>query len=208
MLTLTLRFAIYFGGVGNGMMALVLLPGRADTLAFGVLAALAMKDDRIDWARLMPILRVIPIAGLIAAGGMRLYGEQLFGLLAPFTVSAGCAAFLLCIVNGAPEAQRFHSRKLQFVGNNGYCLYLTHLPVLGLMHGLILGTRPDLATPAQWLVTIATLPVCLLVGWGMTRLIEEPLTRYGRTWRWSKESRAPVQSLRWPGSGWRSQSSM
>ena len=57
------------------------------------------------------------------------------------------------------------------------------------MHGVILGTRPDLVTPAQWLVTVAALPVCVLVGWGMTRLIEEPLTRYGRTWRWSPEVR-------------------
>ena len=66
------------------------------------------------------------------------------------------------------------------------------------MHGVILGTRPDLATPAQWLVTVAALPVCVLVGWGMTRLIEEPLTRYGRTWRWSAEVRGPAWRPPWP----------
>ncbi len=57
------------------------------------------------------------------------------------------------------------------------------------MHGLILGGQPDLATSPQWLVTVAALPVCVLAGWGMTRLIEEPLTRYGRTWRWGAQPR-------------------
>jgi len=52
------------------------------------------------------------------------------------------------------------------------------------MHGLILGSRPDLEHPAQWLVTLAALPVATLAGWGMTRLVEAPLTAYGRNWRW------------------------
>ena len=73
-----------------------------------------------------------------------------------------------------------------FFGDNGYCLYLTHLPILGLAHGLVLGTAPDLATPAQWAVTLAAIPVCVAVGWGMTKLLEEPLSRYGRNaWRWA-----------------------
>jgi peptidoglycan/LPS O-acetylase OafA/YrhL len=91
---------------------------------------------------------------------------------------------MLCIVLGTPEARLYHSKVLQFLGNNGYCLYLTHLPILGLMHGLILGSKPGLITLEQWLVTFAALPIAVLVGWGMTKLIEEPLTRYGRTWRW------------------------
>jgi peptidoglycan/LPS O-acetylase OafA/YrhL len=66
--------------------------------------------------------------------------------------------------------------------------------VLGLMHGLILGTKPDVATPSQWLVTVAALPVCTLVGWGMTRLIEEPITAYGRSWRWSPELRSKCEN--------------
>jgi peptidoglycan/LPS O-acetylase OafA/YrhL len=61
--------------------------------------------------------------------------------------SIGCAAYLLCIVLGAPEARRFESKVLQFFGNNGYCLYLTHLPILGLAHHLFLRSEPDLATP-------------------------------------------------------------
>jgi peptidoglycan/LPS O-acetylase OafA/YrhL len=116
-------------------------------------------------------------------------GDESFGAFSPLLVSIGCAAYLLCIVFGAQEARRFKSKILQFFGNNGYCLYLTHLPILGLAHRLILGAEPDLATPAQWLVTLAALPVCVLVGWGMTKPIEEPLTGYGRNWRWSAQFR-------------------
>ena len=189
-LTVGLRGLLYYSALGNETAALVLLPGRADTLALGLLAALAVKAPGIAWARLMPWLRGAPIVCLVATSLIKLSSDALFGVFAPLLVGAGCAAFLLCIVHGAPEAKRFESKALRFVGNNGYCLYLTHLPVLGLMHGLILGTRPDLVTPAQWLVTFAALPVCGIIGWGMTKLIEEPLTRYGRGWRWSTQPRA------------------
>ncbi|MGA7530875.1 MAG: hypothetical protein WBW27_03170, partial [Pseudolabrys sp.] len=67
--------------------------------------------------------------------------------------------------------------------------YLTHLPVLGLMHGLLLGSRPDIGTPAQWAVTFAAVPVCVAVSWLLTVVIEKPLTNYGRTWAWSGRSR-------------------
>ena len=87
------------------------------------------------------------------------------------------------------------SRFLRFFGNNSYCIYLCHLPVLGLLHGLILHGRPGLASPEQWAVTIIAAPVCVLVGVSMTKLIEEPLTRWGRSWKWSKTGRASGPSL-------------
>lgn len=184
-----LRVAVYAGGIGNEFLALALLPGRMDELALGVLAALALQRPGMPWSRLMLTLRMVPVIGLTVACLLYLSGPLPFGVFGPLVVGVGCACYLLGIVLGAPEAKRFHSRTLQFFGNNGYCLYLTHLPILGLMHGLILGTRPDLATPAQWVVTIASLAPCVLVGWGMTKLIEEPLARYGRSWRWSAQSR-------------------
>lgn len=182
-----LRIAVYDFGLSNEMAALALLPGRADILVCGLLSAIAVKNRRIAWGRLLPWLRVAPVVALAASFGLHLIGLAQFEIWNPLLIGMGSAAFLLSVVLGAPEARRFNSAKLQFFGNNGYCLYLTHLPVLGLMHGLILGTRPDLVTLDQWLVTIAALPVCVLAGWGLTKLVEEPLTRYGRTWRWSEE---------------------
>jgi peptidoglycan/LPS O-acetylase OafA/YrhL len=188
-----LRAAIHRFDIVPGMAALVLLPTRADILVCGILAAVVFKTRNVPWQQLQMALRVTPIIMLVSTLGLKLLDNGSFDTLGPLLVAIGCAAFILTIVLGAPEAKRFHSRILRFFGNNGYCLYLSHVPVLGLMHGLILGTKPDLATPSQWLVTIAALPVCTLVGWGMTKLIEEPITAYGRSWRWSPELRlAPI----------------
>jgi peptidoglycan/LPS O-acetylase OafA/YrhL len=179
------RALVYFGGVGNEMAALALLPSRADVIVWGLLAAIALRNTAIDWSRHILLLRVTPILALLAAILLRALSLPLFGVFGPSVVGLGCAAFILCLVLGTPEARRFRSASLRFFGDNAYCLYLTHLAVLGLMHGLILGSAPDLASPAQWLTTLAALPVCVLVGWGMTRAIEAPLTRYGAGWRWS-----------------------
>jgi peptidoglycan/LPS O-acetylase OafA/YrhL len=190
------RAMVYLGGVGNEMVALALLPSRADIIVWGMLAAIAFRKQTIDWARYTLILRLTPIIALAAAVLLRTASAPLFGVLGPTVVGLGCAAFILCLVLGTPEAQRFRSAGLRFFGDNAYCLYLTHLTVLGLMHGLLLGTRPDLARPVQWLVTLAALPVCVLVGWGMTQAIEAPLTRYGGGWRWSVGVRpTPVRAV-------------
>ena len=186
-----LRAAIVWFGVLPEMAGLVLLPCRADVLLAGVLAAIAYRSGSVPWQRLQLPLRLTPIAMLAGTTGLRLLDNGSFEAFGPLLLAIGCAAFLLTIVIGAPEARRFHSPVLRFFGNNGYCLYLTHLPVLGLMHGVILGAKPDIATPSQWLVTLAALPVCTLVGWAMTRLIEEPITAYGRSWRWSAARRQP-----------------
>jgi peptidoglycan/LPS O-acetylase OafA/YrhL len=187
--TVLLRAAIYRFDILPDLAALLLLPGRADILVCGILAAIAFGTAGVPWQRLQLPLRVTPIVMLAATFGLKLLDNGSFDTLGPMLVAIGCAVFILTIVLGAPEAKRYHSPVLRFFGNNGYCLYLSHVPVLGLMHGLILGTRPDVATPSQWLVTIAALPVCTLVGWGMTKLIEEPITAYGRSWRWSPELR-------------------
>jgi peptidoglycan/LPS O-acetylase OafA/YrhL len=191
---LCLRLAIYYFGFLNEMAALVLLPMRADIIVCGLLAAVAVKSEGISWTRWIPVLRVAPVAALLAITLLHLVSLQLFYTLSPLLISVGGTAYLLCIFHGTPEAHRFKSKTLQFFGNNGYCLYLTHLPVLGIMHGVILGSPPDLATLSQWLVTLAALPVCVLVGWGMTKLIEEPLTAYGRSWRWATKERRPFRA--------------
>jgi peptidoglycan/LPS O-acetylase OafA/YrhL len=185
-----LRTAIYRFDILPDMAALVLLPMRADILVCGILAAVAFRTRGVPWELIQLPLRVTPIIMLVGALGLKLLDNGSFEAVGPLLVAIGCAVFILTIVLGAPEAKRFSSPVLRFFGNNGYCLYLTHLPVLGLMHGLILGTKPDVATPSQWLVTLAALPVCTFVGWGMTRLIEEPITAYGRSWRWSPEMRS------------------
>lgn len=178
-------------GVLEGWISLaplVLLPTSADVLSIGLLLAVLVKEDAIDWARWSLHLRVAPILCLLlTAVAQRVDGGGLgpcFQIFGPFLVSLAGAFFILMLVKGAPEARRFRSRVLRFFGDISYSVYMTHLVVLSLMHGLILDGLPDMATPAQVLVTLAALPVAIAAGWALTRLLEQPITNWGRSFRW------------------------
>jgi len=185
-----IRFTIHTLYPDSPMAALVLLPSRADLLCLGILAAVAMTSWNVDWPRFDFALRLTPILALVSILGLKAVDGPVAEALIPLAMAVCCTSFLLALVRDAPEAKRFKGPLLRFFGNNSYCIYLTHIPVLGLMHGLILGQKPALQTPAQWAVSLAALPICVLVGWGMTKLVEEPLTRYGRSWRWSDARRS------------------
>ena len=175
-----------------GLIGLVLLPTRADVLTAGLLAAVAIKTEAMPWQRIDYWLRLAPIVLLVMAALLRLSdgaGGHGFAMFGPTLVSTACAVFLLSLVRGAPETKRFHSPFLGFFNTTSYAVYLTHLPVLGLMHGILLGSRPDIDTPAQWAVTFASLPVCVAVSWLLTVIVEKPLTNYGRSWAWSGRPR-------------------
>ena len=170
------------------MIATVLLPSRADVLICGLLAAVAIKHEAMAWHRIMGALRIAPIVLLLAIAGLKLLdGTRAipFSIAGPTLTGLACAAFLLTLVCDAPEAARFRSRILCFFSQISYAVYLIHLPVLGLTHGLLLHAKPDIGTGAQWAATIGALPACVIVAWALTRLVEQPLTSYGRTWAWS-----------------------
>lgn len=189
LLAVALRLAVFGFGFGSPMIAMVMLPFRADLLLCGILAALAYTTPGIRWERWLPALRTAPLASLLAVIGLQQVSDAAFQIWNPFVLGIGCSCLILAIVLDAPEAARFKSRALRFCGDTSYAVYLVHLPLLGLAHGLLLGSKPDLATPAQWLVSLGMLPVVILVGWLLTRFVEEPFMRYGRTWRWSSERR-------------------
>ena len=184
-----LRIAVFHYDMAPHMWALVFLPFRADLLIFGLLAALVLQAGSIKWDRYLLWVRLTPLVALLATSVTRLMSDALYQTCGPLFMGIGIASFILVLVLGAPEAERFKSRLLQQIGDNTYSLYLVHMPILGLMHGLILGTRPDVETGAQWAVTIASLPVTAIVAYLMTRYIEMPLTAYGRNWRWSSQKR-------------------
>lgn len=195
LVAIVLRAALAGAGPSAEYASLVLLPARADILVLGLLGAVAVVRGGVDWARWMIWLRVSPLVALVATFALRMLSPALFPVFSPTLVAIGCAGYLLAIVHGAPEAKVYHAPVLRFLGTNSYCIYLTHMPVLGLMHGGLLGAAPDLATPVQGLVSVAALPVALVVGWGLTKLVEEPAMHYGRRWRWSDRlvSRQPAR---------------
>jgi peptidoglycan/LPS O-acetylase OafA/YrhL len=191
------RGLVFTTGVAP-IWGLVILPTRADVLVIGVIAAIVFKDRTIDLSRFDLMLRCAPVVLLFSTVALTLIDpveRRLFNIFGPLLVSVGFACLLLAMVRGAPEAKRFESRFLCFFGHISYCVYLTHLMVLGLMHGLILRAKPALGSVDQWLVTLAALFVAVGVGWALTTIVEAPLTAYGRSWKWSakKTIHGPLQ---------------
>jgi len=180
-----LRAGLSGGGPRAEFASLVMLPARADILVVGLLAALIVVGKRWEHERWLIGLRLAPLVALVSILALKMLAPDLIPLLAPTVIAIGCAGYLLAIVRGAPEAAVHHLPALRFLGANSYCIYLVHMPVLGLMHGILLNATPDIATLAQGLVSLAAIPIALLIGWGMTKLVEEPAMALARRWRWS-----------------------
>jgi peptidoglycan/LPS O-acetylase OafA/YrhL len=191
------RAVILVCAPGWWMTTLVFLPTRADVLVCGVVGALALSTLAARGKRFDLPLRIAAPVLLVFTFTLKAFdGGQghVFDVIGPFTTSLGCTAFLLALVRNAPEAARFRSPILCFFGTTSYAVYLTHMPVLGLMHGLFFSAKPDIATSAQWGVTIAALPVCVALSWLLTQLVEAPISAYGRRWRWDERARAQGNS--------------
>ncbi len=173
----------------GGLHHLVLLPARMDTIAIGILAAVMWKRGLLDWARHGRALRVAPIGAAVLIAALKHAGDAgvLFNLFAGPVAALGCAGFLLALVMGAPEAARYHAPFLRFFSRTSYSIYLTHVMILCLMHGLLLNAKPALHTGVQWVVTLAALPLAVGAGYLLTRIFEEPLTAWGRSFKWSAD---------------------
>ncbi len=190
--SLGFRILVFHFELWSPLTGRVLLLSVADTLIAGLIAAALIKTDGIGWERYDVALRVTPLVALLAAGLCQAAGGAAwFATFGTTFLAIGMAAFILGLVRGVPEARRFESPVLSFFGHMSYCIYLTHLAVLGLMHGVLLGARPDLASWEQFGVSLLTLPVAVGVAWVLYKIAEEPGLNYGRRWTWSKALRQP-----------------
>ncbi len=175
----------------SNLAAQVMLISNGDVLVAGIIAAVALKTWKLDWARYDQFLRVAPVVLLTATMALAMItgsASPIFQTLAQTMVAAAFSLMIMSLVRGSPEAPRYENKVLRFFGNISYAVYLTHLATLGILHNLILGTAPDIATPAQIAVTTLALPVTVLTSWILTKIVEEPITSYGRSFKWSKET--------------------
>ena len=178
---------------GANLLAVrTLLPERMDALLLGALAAYAWRTPKY-WAWLTRNnrfnLNAIALAA-IAALPVLVLGQSLTGFdfvdVLGWTDGSVCfTAIILLIVDGSPEGRHLRAPFLCSLGTISYCLYLIHQPVSGILHGLILGTRPDSQTPAQ--IAVMLLSFALSVGLATLswRFFERPFLGLGRRWRYA-----------------------
>jgi peptidoglycan/LPS O-acetylase OafA/YrhL len=145
-----------------------------DLLLAGVLAAAITR--RIDVARYLPQLRAaLPVAMVLLIGAVGVSPYRFFIIFSPTLESIGIACFILGIAHGAPEGVRYRSAVLQYFGRISYTLYLVHQPVSGVLHGLILGNRPDIQGTAEIAVTLLSAVVSIGIAAVSWSCLEAPI---------------------------------
>lgn len=184
----------------SGALAVEYLPlawARADSLAVGLIAACLSREYENWCARysrtlltsvLVILVLVILLAYFYPDATLPTYGHTL--------ISIAAAAFLIAIVNGIVEAQRLDKAWLRNIGNMSFAIYLTHMPILWLAHGIVLDEKPSLLTISGFGVTLFALPLTGMVSWVLTKVVEEPITAVGRRFRWKYNDVDPKSQTR------------
>jgi peptidoglycan/LPS O-acetylase OafA/YrhL len=171
----------------------VLTHCRVDAIVLGVLCAWAVRQPAVR-ARLRP--RALGAAAL--ALGALLVAAQLVDVGRAFPVAAysvaallyACVLLLVVVAEGGPVARLLRAAPLQRVGLLAYGLYLLHQPVNGLLHALVLGEAPGLATPAAAALTACALAVTFALAELSWRFVERPLVAMGQRLRYGAAPRA------------------
>lgn len=156
--------------------SLTLLPGRMDLLLGGVLLAHAWQ--RFDLSGHVRLFRVIPLAAILAIMAVALISrDHLFPVLNPTLLSIGFASFILAVLLGAPEGDRYRSPVLVYFGQISYALYLMHQPVSGILHGVLLDSEPDIGSVPQFAVTVLAFAVSVGLAAASWKWLEAPILK-------------------------------
>jgi peptidoglycan/LPS O-acetylase OafA/YrhL len=176
----------------------VLLPSRADALGFGVLIAVACRDQA-TWTWLVHHRRRIQGAFVLLGCGVGIMSATPDGVLVlGLTWIAAFYASLLMLVIVEPtrvESSLFSSYPLVKLGTLAYAVYLFHQGTNALVHFAVLGTKPGVASWPSLAVTLLSLTVVLSLAGVSWRLVEEPLLRRAHS-RYRYTTGLPAQADR------------
>jgi peptidoglycan/LPS O-acetylase OafA/YrhL len=181
-------FRYFHGGLLNGALA-----WRADTLAFGMLAAIAWRTPAFREALIRSRRRLQWVVAVLAAGILLLLKSLIVLPLPLVTVSFGyswIAAFftglLLLVISQSRgwAAGVMRVSWLRFLGTISYCLYLVHMPINQFSHLLLLHrSRPAIEDWKGVAVTILAAALSLVVARLSWIYIESPLIRRGHAFQ-------------------------
>ena len=178
----------------QNMGAEMFLPCRWDALLLGMLAALAQRHSVSEVARCTPVLQATALLCIFVTTMLLILSSFLFVVVGLTTISVFFAIFILLIVNGAEEGKRFRAGWLRYFGKISYCLYLILQPVTNAMHGLILGSPPDIGAAQQVAVTFAALAVSIVFASLSWAYFEGPLLSLGKRWHYHAAPAAAAAS--------------
>jgi peptidoglycan/LPS O-acetylase OafA/YrhL len=181
----------------------VLLPCRADALLLGTLCACLVREPRwfsiLDrnrsWLCVLFVILLLGMGGLTAfVRGPEISVFNSFEMMTfGFTWIALFYACLLLMVATAKTgalARVLRSRLLRHFGLIAYGMFLMHMAVDSLAHGLLLGKSCDIRGPIDIVVTALAFLVTWLLAVLSWRLLEQPIIRWGHSFRYTREGEA------------------
>ncbi len=180
--------------------AYVLVICRADSLLLGVLAALAVRNERAlaiftgrKW-----LLRGMASAGFVfvaASTAKQLEMTSNANCTVGYSANAVLYASVLLIAVTAPAsiiARLFRLRALRWLGTIAYCLYLVHLDIQALVYRLFGYARPRLSAAHDLLPLAAALAASLLVSHLSWKYFESAMVGVGHRFTYKRSVDLPV----------------
>ena len=178
----------------------VLLPCRADALLMGVLCAYLVRSERPrrwlekNQGRLYPAL-IILLAG---TGYLTAYANSVwtsFELV--FLGYSWLALFYACLLLIVITAKNglivsvMRLPPLRYLGLIAYGVFLMHMTINELAHGLLLGQEPHITGLADVSVTIVALGATLGLAALSWHFFEKPIIRWGHTFSYIHKNTEP-----------------
>ena len=168
-----------------------LLPCRWDTLFWGAIAAMIWRDEKLKSIVLKDngkLLKVV-LVGAIWIVPVLLFSKKFTDVPLRMSVGLtviglGSASYILLVVSKNVSGKLLLTKPLRFFGSISYGMYLVHQPILVFLHGFILGTRPDVETLPQILVTLTGIPISVGIAWLSWTYFESKIVRYGHRFKY------------------------
>jgi len=192
MLLIGIGFAILMRIMLPGYHVWVSLPWRADALLCGAGLAIAVRSESfVNMINQHRAATSLLFATLVAGAGVMSLRPEYFGALAQTWLALlyGLLVLFASLGVGGWLGALLGSRPLAWLGQISFAVYLLHQPVNGLLHGLLLHKTPALLAPLDGAVTFAALLTTLALAWASFHVLEAPMLRYGRRFRFARPTR-------------------
>ncbi len=193
LLTPVLRLLVLLGPLEHQFFAAVSTPCRVDSLALGMLGALAWRSGKFHlFLRENPKFLARALFFLLFAVGILLHWLYrplgvIMGTVGYSTLALFFLALLLFVLASRESwiAGIMRLKPLRELGGVSYCVYIIHGPVLIGIHHVLLHSYPRIDSLPGALATLLSTIVTLGIAALSWRLMEKPLIKRGHRFVYS-----------------------